>query len=234
MKRLLVTIKKDIVLQVRYGFYYATLFVAVIYIAILRQIPYESLDYVLPYLMISNLMITAYFFVAGLILFEKNEGTLEALVVTPVRSAEFLIAKIVSLSVLCSAEGFLLVMASFGINFNVLEFSIGLLLLAATMILLGFIVIARYESINEFILPAVVFALPLSLPLVEYFGLWRSWLFDLHPVQFPLQLMRHSLDAQASQPTLLAAMAAVIWIAGLFRWAQIAFGRFIIRKEGQR
>lgn len=90
MKRLLLTAKKDIALQVRYGFYYATVFVAVIYIAILRQIPEASLSYVLPYLMISNLMITAYFFLAGLILFEKSEGTLEALVVTPLCSGEFL------------------------------------------------------------------------------------------------------------------------------------------------
>ncbi len=230
MKRLLSTIRKDIILQIRYGFYFATLFVAVIFIAILRQIPSGSLGYVLPYLMISNLMITAYFFLAGLVLFEKGEGTLEAMIVTPVRSAEFLVAKVISLAILCIIEGLLLVVASYGIYFNILSFALGLFLMAVVMVLLGFIVVARFESINEFIMPGVVFAMPLGLPFIDYFGLWESWLFDLHPVQFSLQLMRRSLDAQATEPSLLAAISAIIWIAGLFRWAQTAFERFIIRK----
>ncbi|MFH1853132.1 MAG: ABC transporter permease [Candidatus Neomarinimicrobiota bacterium] len=234
MKRLLATIIKDIVLQARYGFYFATLFVAAIYIAILRQIPSVSLSYVLPYLMVSNLMITAYFFLAGQILFEKGEGTLEAMIVTPVRSAEFLLSKTISLALLGIIEGLLLVVASFGLKFNFLYFAIALLLLAVLMILLGFIVVARYDSINEFILPGVVFMMPLSLPFIDYFELWTSWIFDLHPVQLPLQLMRFALDPQAPGPSLLATVATGLWITGLFRWAQTAFGRFIIRKGSRQ
>lgn len=139
-----------------------------------------------------------------------------------------------SLSVLAILEGLLLVMASFGLGFNLPAFTLGLAIMTTVMILMGFIVVARYDSINEFILPGVALAMPLALPFIDYFGLWRSWVFDLHPVQFPLELMRRALDAGAPESTFLAAMAAVIWMVVLFRWAQTAFGRFVIRSGERR
>lgn len=234
MKRLMATLLKDLRLQARYGFYFATIFVAVIYIAILKQLPAESLGWLLPVLLLSNLMITAYFFVAGLLLFEKSEGTLEALVVTPVRISEFLISKIVTLTLLGTVECLLIVAVSTRFQFNFLPLAAAVVLLAIPYVLLGFIIVARYESINEFIIPGVVYMLPLSLPLIDYLGIWQSPVFYLHPVQAPLQLVHSAVDRAITAPPLWALSLTALWCGGFFLWARAVFARFIVQQEAHR
>ena len=46
------------------------------------------------------MLLATFVFLAGLLLIEKGQGTLEGLIVTPLRSSEYLLAKILSLTVL--------------------------------------------------------------------------------------------------------------------------------------
>ena len=83
--RLLRTIVIDVRLQFRNGFYYASAFVAVVLVLFLSQLRAVDLGPWWPAIILENLVINAFYFMAGLVLLEKGEGTLEALVVTPLR-----------------------------------------------------------------------------------------------------------------------------------------------------
>ena len=227
------TIIKDIRLQLRYGFYYAAVFVAVLYIAILKTLSMEIVTIILPVILLSNLTITAYFFVAGLLLFEKSEGTLEAIVVTPVRGGEYLWSKAISLTALALVEGLVITLVITGFTYNPLLLILSLGFIAIMLVFLGFVVVARYDSINEFIIPGALLMTPLALPLIDYFNIWHSWIFYLHPLQAPLQIMLGSFDPDQSTKLLWLIALSAIWCLLLFIWAEKNFNRHIIRGHVQ-
>src|SRR5262245_66679606 len=82
MKRLLATVRCDVTLQLRHGFYYATAFVLIWCVVLVSRITSVDLSWLLPALLLGNLLLNTFYFIGGLILPEKGERTLEAQVVT--------------------------------------------------------------------------------------------------------------------------------------------------------
>jgi fluoroquinolone transport system permease protein len=232
MKRLSATIQNEFKLQFRNGFYYASAFVAVLLVIGLLQIPAESRTWILPVLILQNLMINTFYFIGGLVLLEKSQGTLEAQVVTPLRTGEYLAAKVVTLGVLSLVESTVIVVLSHGTGFDFVSMTAGILSMAAFLTLFGFIVVARYDSINEYLLPSVLYLFVFSVPILDYFGIFQSWLFYLHPMQAPLLLMKSAFLPVAPWQLLYAVLYAGLWVGLIYLWSKRSFHRFIVRKEG--
>jgi fluoroquinolone transport system permease protein len=171
---------------------------------------------------------------AGLVLLEKGEGTLEAQIVTPLRTHEYLLSKALSLGILSLLESLVIILVISGTAFNWLWMSLGVLLLIAFYALYGFVVVSRYDSINEFILPSVLWVLWFSLPLLYYFDLWRHWLFYLHPLQAPLTLMQAAFEPLPAWKILYGLTYSLVWIGIAYFFSQRSFYRFVIQKEGTK
>lgn len=118
MSRFHAALRTDLRLQLRQGFYLAGAFVAAIWIAILSQLPADGVRVALPAFLFLNGLTTTFFFVAGLVLFEKREGVLAALVVTPLRDGEYLASKVATLSLLAAVEGITIVLLGWGSNLS--------------------------------------------------------------------------------------------------------------------
>jgi hypothetical protein len=86
MTPMLSALRWDVVLQARNGFYWASAFLVAMIGALLLNLPEaaraNSALWV-PAILAINLQITTFFFVAGLMLLERDEGTLAALAVSP-------------------------------------------------------------------------------------------------------------------------------------------------------
>ena len=123
---------------------------------------------------LGNLVMINFYFVAGLVLLEKGEGTLEAQVVTPLASWEYLAAKTLTLAALAVVEQVVIVWSAYGGGFAAGPLVAGVVLAGVLYTLTGFLLVARYRSINEFMFPSVFFTTVLSLPLLHYFGLWDA------------------------------------------------------------
>jgi fluoroquinolone transport system permease protein len=231
MTRLQTAVCWDMRLQFRNGFYYAAAFIAVIMTIILWQLPKAELPTVLPVLVLGNMTIGTFYFMAGLVLLEKGDGVLEGLVVTPLRQSEYLAAKLTSLTLLTIGENVLIVTAVFGLNYNLILLVAGIGLMACFNILLGFIAVARYDSINRFIMPSMLVTTALALPLLDYLGLWQSPLIYLHPVQAMLLLLKGAFQPIAAWQMVYGVLYAVLWIGLLFKASQHIFYRFIILKQ---
>ena len=128
-------------------------------IVLLKQI--GEFDYAVwwPVIILENLVINTFYFMAGLVLLEKGEGTMEAQVVTPLRPWEFMAAKVLSLGLLSLLESLLVVVVVSGVGFNWILLVLGILMLVGIYALYGFFVVSRYDSIGEFILPSVVWTM---------------------------------------------------------------------------
>lgn len=228
MKRLLATMRCDLRLQMRNGLYAATLFVSVIWAAILLQAGALDLRWLFPPLVIGNLLIGTFYFMGGMVLLEKGEGTLSAQVATPLRSAEYLAAKLATLSVLALAETLVIVAIGVGAHMNPLPLIAGVALAAAIYCLAGFIVVARYATINEYLLPSGAYVAVLWVPLLAYALQWRHWLLYLHPLSAPLALVEAAFEPAPAGRLVYGLVCSIFWLMLLGAWSQRAFRRWMI------
>jgi fluoroquinolone transport system permease protein len=227
VKRFAASLLCDIRLQLRNGFYAASVFVTVVWAAVFSQLPRFDASGVWAGMVAGNLFITTFYFIGGLVLLERDEGSLAARSVTPLKPSEYLASKVLTLSALAAAENTVLTLLLAGLGFlrfgtGLIFLILGIVLLSVILCLAGFAVIVRYRSINEFLMPSMLYVLALGLPLIEYFGLWRSPLFLLHPVQAALVLMRAAWEPLSTGQAvygLLYPAAAVFVFAVLARRA---------------
>lgn len=231
MTRLQTAVRWDMRLQFRNGFYYAAVFIAVIMTLVLWQLPQAELPTLLPVFVLGNMTIGTFYFMAGLVLLEKGDGVLEGLIVTPLRQSEYLAAKLVSLTLLTIVENVGIVTAVYGFHYHFLLLALGVGLMACFNILLGFIAVARYDSINRFLLPSILITLMLAVPLVDYLGFWHSPLLYLHPVQATLLLFNGAFQPIAPWQVMYGVGYAALWIGLLFKASQRIFYQFIILKH---
>jgi fluoroquinolone transport system permease protein len=233
VNRLLTQIRWDVTLQWRNGFYLATAFVTVVWALILRQAGALDLRWLLPPLLLGNLLLGTFYFIGGLVLLERGEGTVTAQVVTPLGIDEYLAAKVVTLSALALAETLVLVPLLAGWDFNVLLLSAGVVLAAILYCLAGFIAVARYTAINEYLLPSGGIVALLWLPLLATMAQWRSDLLYLHPLSAPLALIEAALGPATPEQVLYGLGYSALWIALLALGSRRAFRRWmIVRGEG--
>ncbi|MDX1436842.1 MAG: hypothetical protein R3335_08530 [Anaerolineales bacterium] len=234
MSRLSATMGVDIRLQVRQGFYYAAAFAVVVLVVVINQLPQENIAWAMPILISGNLLINAFYFIGGLVLLEKSEGSLEAQVVTPLRTGEYLASKTLTLSLLSLFESLIIVALTVGADVRWASLAAGVVLMAAMMALIGFVAVSRYDSINEFLFPSIVYVLFLSLPMALYLGFWEIPLIYLHPLQAPLVLMKDAFGVGqiATWELVYGAGYSALWIGLMYAWSKRAFVRFVIRKEG--
>lgn len=234
MSPLAATIACDVRLQLRNGFYYAVTFLLVVILVVVRLLPELEWRPVLPPLVLGNLSLATFFFIAGLVLLEKGEGTLEAQIVTPLTANGYLASKILTLSVLSLAENSLIVMITAGLDFSPLPLVLGIALASALYCLAGFIAVVRYDSINELLFPTMVWVGLFSLPILHYVGLWTSPLMYLHPFQAPLVLLEGAFHPLARWQWLYGIGYSTLWIGAAFAWSARAFRRFVVAAVGGR
>lgn len=232
MRRLLATARCDVALQLRHGFYYATAFVLIFCVALVSRLPSLNLNWLLPALVFGNLLLNTFYFIGGLILLEKGEGTLEAQVVTPLRYWEYLASKVGTLALLGLVENIVIVLLLVGLGFNLLPLAASLLLTAVLYCLAGIIVVVRYASINEYLMPSVLYTSLLSAPLLPYLAQWETWLLYLHPLQATLLLAQAAFQPVARWQAVYGVLYSGLWISLLTHFSRRAFRRFIIAGAG--
>ena len=235
MRRFVASFRRDVLLQVRYKLVAVSLFMVAFWGALLALVP-ESLrpepTLLVPAFVVVNLLTTTFYFVCGLVLFEKGEAVLSALVTTPLRDREYLLSKVLSLTLLACFETFGIVVLFFGVDVNWGLLLTGAVALGSINTLLGFVAIARYDSINEFLFPSTVLVTGMLLPLLPHFGVMSRVPFLAHPVEPPLALMRAAYGPVAGGELVYAVVAGALWLGFSYWWARRQFGRFIVRAAG--
>lgn len=234
MKRLLSTLVWDMRRQFRNGFYYVSAFAAVVLIIVLKQVGDVHWAMLFPPIILENLVLNGFYFMAGLVLLEKGEGTLEAQIVTPLRPWEYLVSKALSLGILSLFETLIIVVVIAGFGFNWLLLIAGIVFLTTFYAFYGFVVVARYDSISEFLMPSALWTMGFSLPLLYTFDLWRSWVMFLHPLQAPLVLMQAAFEPLPAWQMVYGVLYSLLWVGIVYALSQRAFHRFVIAKAGVR
>ncbi|NJP04679.1 MAG: ABC transporter permease [Chloroflexaceae bacterium] len=232
MNRLLITLKLDIMLQVRNQLYVITAGVALLLVALLRQLfAANTIALVIPALLLFGMAIYLYF-AAGMFLLERGQRTLSAVIITPLRLTEYVTARVVSLSLLALLETLLIVLLSYGWQLAWLPLLAGTLAMASIFVLAGLLMVVRYDSITTFLMPSMLFVILLQLPWIDYAGIWSNPIFYAFPTQPAFLLMQAGFASLSTGQLLYASIGSLVWI-GLFAWwSYRAFTHYVIQQGG--
>ena len=233
MRRLLATLRSDVLRQYRNGLYGVTVAVGLFYVALLQLVPANhriDLPLLIPAFLMFNVLITTFYLVAGLVLLESSERSLGALVVTPLRVSEYLCSKVVTLTGLAIAENLFVVLIFYGWRFAVGPLLVGMLLLCSLSTLLGFALVGRYDSVNEFLIPSIFVSMPLFLPLLPHLGIVGAPLdlvFYAHPAQPAFVLIRSAFGTTSTTEIAYGVAGGLGWLTAAYLLARDSFRRLV-------
>lgn len=219
MTPVLHALRWDVIVQARNGFYWASAFLVIIISALLLYVPESaranSAIWV-PAILAVNLQIITFFFVAGLMLLERDEGTLNALAVSPLSASGYLAMRTFSLTGLAAAETIAIVWIGFGTGGSWPLILGGTAALGIIYTCFGAAVATSYDSVNALLLPASAFVALLLLPLLPHFGLAPRLPFFIHPLEPPMTLIRAGYGV-------VDRIDVAFGVLGSFGWSAIAF-----------
>jgi fluoroquinolone transport system permease protein len=229
VRRSLTLLAHDLRLQARRGFPAAYAVVTFFYVLLLRAAPDAVHDRALPALLFSDPAALGGFFIGGLLLLERGEGTLTALFVTPVRTADYLAAKVVSLTALALAASLALALATARAPVRWLPLALSVALTSSMIVLAGIAVASRIATVNQYFFAISVAGLPLGLPLAGTLHLGHTRLFMLIPSGPALRLMESSLRGEPVAPAAVGACVAALlaWNGLAWIWAARWLERYV-------
>ena len=161
-----------------------------------------------------------FLFIGVMVLFEKNEMTLQALAVTPMNFHHYLLSKALSLTVVAVGCCVAMVLAANGWAINWIHFVSAAFLATMLFSFIGFGVVAGQSTFNGYLLPAVGVLVFLSLPFLGYFEVVPKFWFFLFPDYPVIELFQFAFAEQTHWgPLVLHYGLAVCWCLITYHWA---------------
>lgn len=168
MKRVASAFITDMRFQWKQGFFIIYLIVSFFYLLILSQLPNFILDYALPIIVFSDPSVLGLFFIGGMVLLEKEQGVLQMLVVTPLTIKEYVLSKVLALTLVALMAGILITAVSAYNPVDYFTLVLGIILTSVFFTLLGFIISTKAKSLNAFFLHMMPWTALLMVPCVFY------------------------------------------------------------------
>ena len=228
----------EFVLLSRYKIIHISILSVILYFLTTQAVPDMDKPIFHTMLLFFDPAIIGILFIGALVLFEKSENVLQALVITPMKTDDYLLSKITSLTILSiiSASIFVILLNIFsGIDFNIPYLAISIILTSVMLILLGFILVSRVNSINEYLLAMFIAFLGLLFPpMLHLSGLYENVIFYLWPTQASFTLFTGVFNAASLELWEIAYGIGyqVLWIGLLYFLAKKAFYKHIVLKGG--
>ena len=165
----------DIRFQAKYGFYFLYAVLTAIYTIALFAVPDSWKEKTAAILIFSDPASMGLFFMGAIVLLEKSQHIPCAFAVSPVRPAEYIIAKVGSLSAISLVVAAILALAA---NVDHLHIVLsGTVISSAVFTLLGIITATKITSLNQFILWTIPVEIVCLFPaILHLFKITPAWL----------------------------------------------------------
>jgi fluoroquinolone transport system permease protein len=212
MNQFLHLLKHDFRLLQRHKILAISILVTAIYIAVFKALSHFSqADRILVLVIFNDPALLGFLFVGVMVLFEKNENTLQALSVSPLKESNYIFSKTIALSVISVICCYAMAFAGMGLDFHFGHYFFASLFTSNLFAFLGFIIVAGVTSFNRFLMKAVGLLITLSIPFLGYYGVlprvWFLWM----PTQPCIDLFRAAFYQDVTSNEMLYAYVAMIF-----------------------
>lgn len=231
MKQLWHLIKHDFVLLKRNNIITVSLLVTLLYIAVFKGLSsFGDMEKLLVLVIFNDPALLGFLFIGVIVLFEKNEYTLQALSTTPIKVKNYILSKTISLTFVALLCCYAMAFATKGFDFNILQYSLATVITSTIFSFIGFIVVANQQNFNSYMIRAIGVIILLSLPFVAYFDLISKWWFFIFPTQAALDLYSLSFSKEFDIVTAIYAYgASILWIFISYKYAIKAISNILKR-----
>jgi len=229
--RFLYAIWADIRFQIKQGFYLVYVLITIMYLILLSFLPEDVLSIALPLVVFSDPSVLGLFFIGGIIMLEKVQGVLSVLVVSPLRTIEYLLSKVVSLALVSVLAAFAITGFSNYSNVNWLLLFLSTVLTSGIFTLCGIMINAGCQTVNQYMIKTIPYMLLFVIPCVSLIGFPYSWVFTIVPSVAALRLMLGAYTGIHFYE----AIALIVYLTGMnylfLRWTIRVFENEIIYQE---
>ncbi len=230
MNQLRSMLKWEFILQLRYRIIYIAFGSVILYYLMLQAVPMMNSVEMRTMFLFFDPMLIGIMFVGALVLFEKTENTLQALITTPIKINTYFLSKIISLTILSLVTGTAFLLLTQGFDFNIAFYLSGLILTSVLLVLIGFIFVSRCRSLNEYLLMIMLSFLVLFLPpLLHISKIYENTLFYLWPTQASFIMLKGTFTEIPMMDTIYAIPYLIIWVFLCYYLARKAFYTHIIQ-----
>lgn len=181
LKRIRNAVLSDVVFQFKQGFYFIYLLISFVYLLILSQLPLAIAEFALPIIVFSDPSVLGLFFIGGILLLEKDQGVIQTLSVTPLKTQEYLISKLISLSLISIMAVLLITFLSGAGDVNYILLIAGVILTSSFFTLIGIIIATKSRHINAFFVRMIPWMIVLMAPLVLFVLFPNQWFSSVFP-----------------------------------------------------
>lgn len=143
-------IRGDIHFQWKYGFYFIYFILTLLYVCAIAALPEHWKNNIAAIMIYSDPAAMGLFFMGAIVLLEKNQKVLNAMVVSPVKVSEYILSKTVALIAISTIIAMILGLVS-GSN-HLLGIAVGTALTSAIFTMLGIIAATRISNLNQFLI----------------------------------------------------------------------------------
>jgi len=187
--RLLHAVWADMRFQMKQGFYLVYVMITIMYLIILSFLPQNILSFALPLVVFSDPSVLGLFFIGGIVMLEKVQGILSVLVVSPLRTMEYVLSKVISLAFVSVLVAFAITGFSHYEDVNWLLLFLSTVLTSGIFTMCGIMINAGCQTVNQYMLKTIPYMLLFVLPCFSLIGFPYSWLFTFVPSVAALRLM---------------------------------------------
>ena len=143
-------IRGDIHIQWKYGFYFIYFILTLLYVCAIAALPEHWKNNIAAIMIYSDPAAMGLFFMGAIVLLEKSQKVLNAMVVSPVKVSEYILSKTVALIAISTIIAMILGLVS-GSN-HLLGIAVGTALTSAIFTMLGIIAATRISNLNQFLI----------------------------------------------------------------------------------
>lgn len=235
MERLRRLVVWELILQYKYGLIAAGFVMSGLWIIVLSLFSKEMIPVVIPLVLLGDLATMGYMFIAAILYFEKNQGSIYAVTTTPVKTKEYIQSKIMGLMLYILGVS-LVVVYSIGVikglEVHLVYLGLAILCTATFYILLGFILATVFTTFTDFLIPTGIFFLVLFIPALDFLNLPQLMLlrpfYYLFPTHGMLLLMKGIFGNVSMAESIYAVSINLVVAIILYRISLKVFNKKII------
>lgn len=229
--RLVNMILQDMKFQYRQGFYPVYFLVAIVYTVILRNMPMEYRSIFTAFVILTDTSMLGMFFVGAVLLMEREQGLMEGLFASPLKTGEYLSAKVISFSLLAVGVTYGIIFAG-GVEIRSYLLLTGMILLNVFFFtLLGMGAGAKVKSVNGYMMTVSFYSMIFVVPFLKYIYDFDSIFMYLFPTKGMLLLMEGALYREMKVWEVIYSFG--YYLAGMVLvryWAEYRIEKYVVYK----
>lgn len=208
--RLFHAIIGDIRYQMKYGFYFLYAFMICVYLGILALVPSEFKNIAVSIILLTDPAALGFFFIGGIWLLEKSEGIHKFHSISPLHPLEYSVSKALSLSLISTATGTLIVLLGVPSQVNYPLLVVGMFLGSGFFTLLGLMIATYTKSVNHYMLISAIPGTVVIIPAVIAAFNVNNALLEILPASILWRLIEISISGKSTGA--LYIILLIIWL----------------------